>query len=108
MQQGPDLALRREELLRALIEAQLDLGGLAYEMAIRNAMRPDLLVARAASVQVLDAELQEVERMLRAERTGAVGSCAGCGAPHSGGAAYCWQCGSELLQRVGAEAIARV
>jgi len=89
-----------------------DLEAAGYALRIRE---PEWLEHRLVkgpdtnvNVHVFSAGCDEVERMLRAERTGAVGSCAGCGAPHSGGAAYCWQCGSELLQRVGAEAIARV
>jgi len=101
-----DLAVRRRQLLRALVEAQLDLGGLAYEMAIRDRLRTDLLVKRAAAIQEIDAELREVERILLSDRTGAVGACPNCEAPHSGSAAYCWRCGSELLPTVPAQAIA--
>ena len=81
-------------------ELQFDLGGLVYEMAVRDQIRVDVLVRRAAVLQDADAELGEVERILRMDQTGAAGSCPACGAPHSPSAAFCWQCGSQLLQQV--------
>jgi hypothetical protein len=100
-----DLVRRRDQLAGRLAELQWDLGGLAYEMAIRNHMRVDVLVRRAAALQQVDNELSEVERILRTEHTGAAGACAACQAPHSGGAAYCWQCGQPLLEHVPTYAI---
>jgi hypothetical protein len=61
------LRRRREELAERVIEQQWDLGGLTYEMAIRDHFRLDLLVRRAAQLQECDAELAEVERLLRME-----------------------------------------
>jgi hypothetical protein len=101
-----DLRRRRDQLAARTAELQWDLGGLAYEMAVRDRVRVDLLVRRAAALQEADAELAEVERILRTEETGAAGACTTCGAPHSSGAVYCWQCGSPLLQEVPGEAIA--
>jgi hypothetical protein len=95
-----DLRRRRDQLRARMAELQWDLGGLAYEMAIRDSIRVDVLVQRAAAIQDIDAELGEVERILRMEETGAAGECATCGAPHSSGAVYCWQCGSSLLELV--------
>jgi hypothetical protein len=95
-----DLERRREQLSARVAELQWDLGGLAYEMATRDRVRVDLLVQRAAALQEVEAELGEVERILRAEETGAAGACASCSAPHSGGAVYCWQCGQPLLTQV--------
>jgi hypothetical protein len=100
-----DLARRRDELTARLAELQWDLGGLVYEMAIRNHIHVDLLVRRAAALQEVDGELAEVERILRMEETGAAGQCASCEAPHSSGAAYCWQCGQPLLEHVPSHAI---
>jgi hypothetical protein len=102
---GVDLELRREELTARFAELQCDLGGLVYEMAIRDHIRVDVLVRRAAILQDVDAELGEVERILHMEQTGTAGSCASCGAPHSSGAVYCWQCGQPLLERVPSHAI---
>jgi hypothetical protein len=106
-QDGPDLDLvkRRDELSARFAELQCDLGGLAYEMAIRNHMRVEVLVQKAAILQDVDAELSEVERILRLEETGAAGSCATCGAPHSSGAVYCWQCAQPLLEHVSSDTI---
>ena len=95
-----DLENRRDKLTARFVELQWDLGGLAYEMAIRNRIRVDILVERAAALQDVDAELAEVERILRTEQTGEAGACTNCGAPHSSGAAYCWQCGQPILEQV--------
>jgi len=100
-----DLRSRRDELAGRLAELQWDLGGLAYEMAIRNHVRVDVLVRAASTLQEVDRELCEVERILRSEQTGAAGLCANCKAPHSSGSAYCWQCGQPLLERVPSYAI---
>jgi hypothetical protein len=100
-----DLERRRDKLTARFVELQWDLGGLAYEMAIRNRIRVDILVQRAAVLQDTDAELGEVERILRLEETGTAGTCASCGAPHSSGAAYCWQCGQPILEQVSSESI---
>ncbi len=102
---GIDLVRRRDELMARYAELQCDLGGLVYEMAIRDHIRVDVLVRRAAILQDVDAELGEVERILRMEETGTAGSCASCGAPHSSGAVYCWQCGQPLLEHVPSHAI---
>ncbi len=100
-----DLTRRRDELTARMAELQWDLGGLLYEMATRNAIHVDVLVRRAAILQEVDGELSEVERILRMEETGAAGQCASCNAPHSSGAAYCWQCGQPLLEQVPSHAI---
>jgi hypothetical protein len=100
-----DLEHRRDKLTARFVELQWDLGGLVYEMAIRNRIRVDILVQRAAVLQDTDAELGEVERILRMEQTGTAGTCASCGAPHSSGAAYCWQCGQPILEQVPSESI---
>ena len=77
-------------------------------MAIRDHFRLDVLVRRAALLQQRDAELAEVERLLRLEEHGAAGTCPNCAAPHSRGAGYCWQCGATLVGAgAGAGAAAR-
>ncbi len=72
------LKARRDELAAQVAELHWDLGGLAYEMAIRDHFRLDVLVRRAAALQERDAELAELERLLEAqagvaERSGAQG-----------------------------------
>ncbi len=101
-----DLQRRREALTARAAELQWDLGGLVYEMVIRNRVRVDVLVRRAAVLQDADAELGEVQRILRSEQTGATGACGVCAAPHSSGAVYCWQCGSSLLPQIRGDEIA--
>ena len=64
---------RREELRTRFAELQWDLGGAAYEMAARDFFRLDVLASMAAKLQVVDAELSEIERMARLERAGAAG-----------------------------------
>jgi hypothetical protein len=104
-EQSVDLAQRRDELTARFAELQCDLGGLTYEMAIRNHIRVEVLVAKAAILQDVDAELSEVERILHMEETGTAGACLSCGAPHSSGAVYCWQCGQPLLEHVASHTI---
>ena len=44
-------------------------------MAIRNRIKVEVLVKRAVALQDADAELSEVERIVRMEETGTAGSC---------------------------------
>ncbi len=100
-----DLERRREQLVARVAELQWDLGGLVYEMVVRNSLDSEVIVKRTVPLQDADAELSEVERILRTEQTGTAGVCAGCGAPHSSGATFCWQCGKPLLAQVSGEEI---
>jgi hypothetical protein len=102
-----DLERRRDQLVARVAELQWDLGGLTYEMAIRNQMKVDVLVKRAIALQDADAELSEVERIVRTEETGTAGTCSSCSAPHSSGATFCWQCGQPLLAQVSSDSILR-
>lgn len=102
-----DLERRREQLVARVAELQWDLGGLVYEMAVRNRIDIEVLVKRAVALQDADAELSEVERIVRMEQTATAGSCVSCGAPHSTGATFCWQCGQPLLEQVPSDAILR-
>jgi hypothetical protein len=102
-----DLQRRRDQLVAKVAELQWDLGGLVYEMAVRNRISVEVLVKRAVELQDADAELNEVERIVRMEETGTAGSCGSCTAPHSSGATFCWQCGNSLLQQVSGESIVR-
>jgi hypothetical protein len=93
-----ELRGRRLRLAEEVAGLTWDLGGLTYEMAIRDHYRLDVLSRRAAELQQADAELGEVERLLGAAEAGVHGQCRSCGAVHSRGAAYCWHCGAGLLQ----------
>lgn len=101
-----DLQQRREQLSKQLAELQWDLGGVAYEMAIRDHFRLDVLSRRAAKLQQVDAELAEVERMLKLGEAGAAGACGKCGALYAQGSTFCWQCGKQLIEPVQASASA--
>jgi len=92
-----ELRARRDDLAERVAELTWDLGGLTYEMAIRDHFRLEVLVRRAAELQEADAELGEVERLLAAAAEGVGGACRSCGSPHSRGAAYCWKCGQPLM-----------
>ena len=100
-----DLERRRDQLTARVAELQWDLGGLVYEMAVRDRIRVDIIVKRAAQLQDADAELSEIERILALEHTAAAGMCANCKAPHSSGAAFCWQCGQPILRQVDTSSI---
>jgi chorismate mutase len=92
------LRSRRIELAERVAALTWDLGGLAYEMAIRDHYRLDVIARKAAELQELDGQLGEVQRLLSDAEAGIHGTCRSCGAVHSRGAAYCWHCGAPLLQ----------
>ena len=100
-----DLERRRNSLKARVAEMQWDLGGLVYEMATRDRIRVEVLVKRAALLQDADSELGEIERILRLEHSATAGACGSCGAPHSTGASYCWQCGQPILRQVSTDSI---
>jgi hypothetical protein len=92
-----ELRRRRDQLAREYATAQWDLGGLVYEMAIRDHYRLDVLTHHAARLQELDAQLGAVERLARLDDGGAAGACPSCDALYARGAAYCSNCGHQLL-----------
>jgi hypothetical protein len=100
-----ELRVRRDALAAEVAELTWDLGGLTYEMAIRDHFRLDVLIRRAAALQERDAELGEVERLLAAAEEGVTGACRSCGAPHSRGAGYCWKCGQPLMPQATSAAL---
>jgi hypothetical protein len=100
------LRRRRRELAERVAELTWDLGGLAYEMAVRDHYRLDVLARKAAELQQADAELDEVQRLLAGAEAGIHGQCRSCGAVHSRGAAFCWHCGASLLQEARPAALA--
>jgi hypothetical protein len=62
-----DLSAERERLTERFVLMQSELGGLFYEMAIRDHLQLDLLVERAAAMQRLETELRQVEERLASE-----------------------------------------
>ena len=93
-----ELRRRRLELAQRVAALTWDLGGLAYEMAIRDHYRLDVLARKASELQEADAQLGEVQRLLATAEAGVHGQCRSCGAVHSRGAAFCWHCGASLLE----------
>jgi len=75
---------------------QADLGGVFYEMAIRDHVRMDVLTRKAAELQRIDSDLAEVERMLRGYDGPPAGLCPACSAPHGKAASFCSRCGTTL------------
>ncbi len=95
-----DIQRQRDQLHSRVAELQWDLGGLVYEMAVRDRIRVDVLVKQAAELQDADALLSEIERIMKLEQTSTAGVCKSCNAPHSSGAGFCWQCGQPILRQV--------
>ena len=98
-----DLRARRDRLIEQFTLLQTELGGVFYEMAIRDHIRLDVLTARAAALQRIDDELTEVELLLRGEDGPATDACPSCSARHTASARFCANCG-HALQAPGAVA----
>ena len=92
-----DLRRQRDRLLEKFTVMQADLGGAFYEMAIRDHVRIDVLTAKAAELQRVDAELLTLERMLELDRADAAGLCTKCGSPYGHADRFCPQCGTSLV-----------
>jgi hypothetical protein len=94
--QDRDLELQRDRLIERFALMQSELGGLFYEMAIRDHVRMDVLMQRAAELQRVDSELGTIERLIESGETAVGGSCPTCAAVYARGAAFCAQCGHRL------------
>ena len=93
---GAELLTQRERLTERFALMQSELGGLFYEMAIRDHVKMDVLIEKAAALQRVDADLAQVEHLLSEGHQSTGGQCPNCGAPHARGAAYCSQCAATL------------
>jgi hypothetical protein len=93
-----ELARRHAAAATRFAEEQWNLGGLAYEMAIRDHFRLDVLQRAAARLQEADVELSNLTRLLELENAGAAGACQACGALYGRGASFCANCGTELVE----------
>jgi hypothetical protein len=93
---GSELVAERDRLTERFAVMQSELGGLFYEMAIRDHVKLDVLIEKAAALQHVDLELGQVERLLETGETNAGGRCPQCGAIHARGAAYCSNCASPV------------
>lgn len=98
-QPDADLLAQREQLTERFALMQSELGGLFYEMAIRDHIQLDVLVSKAAALQRVDAELAQVEHLLTQEGGVTGGHCPNCGTAHARGAAFCSQCATPLSER---------
>jgi hypothetical protein len=91
-----ELGAKRERLLERFTVMQADLGGVLYEMVVRDALDVDVLRRKVAELQRVDAELGHLEHALRSEDSGVAGECPACAAPYARGATFCWRCGHAL------------
>ena len=92
----PELLAQRDRLTERFALMQSELGGLFYEMAIRDHVQMEVLIEKAAALQRVDGELAQLEHLLH-EGGGAIGGhCPNCAAPYARGAAFCSQCATAL------------
>ena len=92
----PELVAERARLTERFALMQADLGGVFYEMAIRDHVRMDVLTRKAAELQRVDAQLEQVERALRGDDGPVTGACPSCGAPQGATSRFCSQCGHSF------------
>jgi hypothetical protein len=93
----PELLAQQDRLVERFAVMQSELGGLFYEMAIRDHIRLEILMPRAAALQRLDAELGQVQRLIDdGGDAGLGGNCPACDALYARGAAFCGQCAHPL------------
>jgi hypothetical protein len=93
-----ELLAQRDRLIERFAIMQSELGGLFYEMAIRDHVRMDVLMPKAAELQRIDAELGQLERLVQTGAPSAGGHCPSCGAVYARGAAFCAQCAHPLTE----------
>jgi hypothetical protein len=93
-----ELAAQRDRLTERFALMQSELGGLFYEMAVRDHVQLDILVQKAADLQKVDMELAQVEHLLAQSGQTLGGNCPTCQTAYAKGAAFCSQCASPLPQ----------
>jgi hypothetical protein len=94
--QDRELVARRDQLTEQFALLQTELGGVFYEMAIRDHIRLEVLTAKAAALQRVDTELAEAERLLGGDDGPVTGSCPSCGAAQHARARFCSHCGDAF------------
>ena len=92
----PELVARRDRLIERFVVMQAELGGLYYEMAIRDHVRPEVLAGKAAELQRVDLELAQVERTMLGPDVKPAGECPSCAAPYRDGDLFCSRCAHPL------------
>jgi DNA-directed RNA polymerase subunit RPC12/RpoP len=98
---SPSLQAARRELMREREMEIRDVGGLALEMARRDAWNPDLLATRTGEVLAIEERIAELDSMLVAAEAAARGLGAErcvCGAPIVLGAHFCSHCGRPATE----------
>jgi hypothetical protein len=95
----PELLAQRDRLILRFALMQSELGGLFYEMAIRDSISMEVLIPKAAELQRVDAELAQLELLLETGDSSIGGHCPSCGAVHARGAAFCAQCAHALTDQ---------
>jgi hypothetical protein len=91
-----ELLAQRDRLTERFALMQSELGGLFYEMAIRDHVKLDVLVEKAAALQRVDIELAQVGYLLQEGGASVGGHCPSCGLAHARGAAFCSRCAAPL------------
>jgi hypothetical protein len=91
-----ELSAARDRLTERFAVMQSQLGGLFYEMAIRDHLRLEVLMEKAAELQRVDAELGQIERLIAEGQQSIGGRCPACDAVFARGAAFCSQCAQPL------------
>ena len=92
----PELLAQRDRLVERFTIMQSELGGLFYEMAIRDHVRMEVLIPKAAELQRIDAELGRLDRIIESGSSDVGGECPACRAVYTRGAAFCAQCAHPL------------
>ena len=92
----PEVLHQRDRLTERFAVMQSELGGLFYEMAIRDHVRMDVLMQKAAELQRVDTELGQIERLLETGGSGIGGHCGACGSVYARGSAFCAECANPL------------
>jgi hypothetical protein len=95
-----ELLAQRERLTERFALMQSELGGLFYEMAIRDHITLEVLIEKAAALQRIDIELGQIGYLLDTGDRAIGGHCPNCGTAHARGAAFCSQCAAPLEQQV--------
>jgi hypothetical protein len=97
-----ELLAQRERLTERFALMQSELGGLFYEMAVRDHITLEVLIEKAAALQRIDIELAQIGYLLDSGDRSIGGHCPSCGLAHARGAAFCSQCASPLELQVNA------
>jgi hypothetical protein len=95
-----EMLAQRERLTERFALMQSELGGLFYEMAIRDHITLEVLIEKAAALQRVDIELAQIGYLLDTGDRSIGGHCPSCGIAHARGAAFCSQCASPLEPQV--------